>query len=53
VIIGVAKTKKQNQYLIRMIEDYSIDEQGKYVERPTPDQKVVSCRALRYIPSKQ
>jgi hypothetical protein len=54
VILGVAKTKKSNQYLIRIKEDYSIDEEsGKYVERPAPEQKVIPCQVLRYIPSKQ
>lgn len=53
VVIGVAKTKKQGQYLIRLIEDYSIDEQGKYVEKPAPGKKVFACRSQRHIPSKQ
>lgn len=53
VILGVAKSKKAGQYLIRIIEDYVIDENGKYVERPTPEQKVTPCRVMRYIPSKQ
>lgn len=53
VILGIAKTKKANTHLIRIKESYAIDEQGKYVERPTPDQKVISCQALRWIPSKQ
>jgi hypothetical protein len=53
VILGVAKTKKSNQYRFRIIEEYCIDEQGKYVERPAPEQKVFACRAMRSVPSKQ
>lgn len=53
VVLGVAKEKKGNQYRLRIIEEYCIDEQGKYVENPTVDQKVYACRALRTIASKQ
>lgn len=54
VVLGVARVKgKSNQCLFRLIEDYSIDEQGKYVELPATNQKVFSCRAVRFIPSKQ
>lgn len=53
VVLGVGKTRKQSQHLIRTIEDYSIDEQGKYVERPGTGQRVFECRAQRYISSKQ
>ena len=53
VVIGVGKTKKSGSFLIRIIEDYNIDENGKYVERPLPEQRVFACRTLRFVPSKQ
>jgi hypothetical protein len=53
VTIGIAQTKKSGQYLIRILEDYALDENGRYAEQPGPDQKVYSCRAMRFVPSKQ
>jgi hypothetical protein len=53
VMLGIAQVKKSKQHLFRVIEDYFIDESGKYVEKPAVDQKGYACRAMRYVPSKQ
>ena len=53
VILGVAQVASSKQCLFRVIEDYVIDESGKYVETPAEGQKGYACRALRFVPSKQ
>lgn len=53
VVLGIAQTKNSKQYMFRIIEEYFIDEGGKYVEKPAEGQGGFQCRTVRYVPSKQ
>ena len=53
VVLGIAQSKNMKQHLFRIIEDYVIDEGGKYVEKPTDSQRGHQCRTLRFVSSKQ
>lgn len=53
VILGIAVAKGGKQHVFRVIEDYCIDQGGKYVEKPAEGQEVYQCRSVRYVPSKQ
>lgn len=51
-ILGIAQAKKTKQYLFRVVEEYFIDEGGKYVENPKEGQGGHQCRTIRYVPAK-
>lgn len=53
VVLGIAQIKNTKQYLFRIIEDYFIDTNGKYVEKPAEGQEGHQCRTVRFVPSKQ
>lgn len=53
VILGVAQVASSKQFMFRIVENYMIDESGKYVEQLADGQKGFACRAVRYVPSKQ
>jgi hypothetical protein len=46
-------TKSTKQHIFRVVEEYFIDESGKYIENPTEDQEKHQCRTMRFVPSKQ
>lgn len=53
VVLGMGLGKNGKQYMFRVIEEYVIDEAGKYVEKPAVGQKVFECRTVRYVSAKQ
>jgi hypothetical protein len=53
VVLGIAQTKNTKQHLFRVIEEYFIDGNGKYVEKPSEGQEGHQCRTVRFVPSKQ
>lgn len=52
IILGIAIVKGGKQHIFRVVEEYSIDQNGKYVEKPVEGQEVYQCHSVRYVPSK-
>lgn len=53
VTLRIARVPQKEQAMLRTIEDFYLNEQGRVVIEPTSSEKAYQCRVTRYMPSRK